>query len=154
MRCVLWPTLALTISGCAPEPVPFEAVADVEQLMLTVLEPAADVYWDSVGTIMTIEGTEEIAPESSAEWEAVRNAAMTIAESGNLLLVPGRAKAGDQWTELALALIASGRVALAAAESRDPEAVFSAGSDVYLVCAGCHAVFAADLLPPGFPQEE
>ena len=154
MRSISWLTLALTISGCAPEPLPFDEVADVRQLMLTVVDPAADVYWDSVGTIMTIEGTEEIAPSTLQEWEAVRNAAIVIAESGNLLLMPGRAEEGEQWTGLARALIASGRVALSAAEARDPEAVFYAGGEMYLVCSECHATFAPDTLPPSFGQED
>jgi len=104
VRFVLWLTLTLPVFGCAPEPPPFDEVADVRQLMLTVLDPAADVYWDSVGTIMDLDGTKEIAPGTTAEWEAVRNAAMIVAESGNLLLTPGRAKEGEQWTELARAL--------------------------------------------------
>ena len=59
MRLLLLPILA--IAGCSPQPEPYEAVADIQQLMVSVIEPAADHYWDSVGTVMTIEGTEEIA---------------------------------------------------------------------------------------------
>ncbi len=150
MRCTLWLILTLPVFGCTPEPPPFDEVADVRQLMLTVLDPAADVYWDSVGTIMDLDGTKEIAPATMAEWEAVRNAAMIIAESGNLLLTPGRAKEGEQWTELAQALISTGRQALAAAEARDAEAVFTAGGEVYLVCSDCHAAFAPDALRSSF----
>ncbi len=154
MRIVFLLSLTLTICGCAPEPPPFDEVADVRQLMLTVVEPAADVYWDSVGTIMDLNGTEEIAPSTTAEWEAVRNAAVVIAESGNLLLMPGRSQEGEQWTELAKALIASGKQALAAAEARDPAAVFDAGGEVYLVCSECHAAFAPDALRSGFLLED
>ena len=142
------------LSGCTPEPSPYEAVADVRTLMLTVVEPAAEVYWDSVGTIITRQGTEEIAPETAAEWEAVRNAAMTVAESGNLLLLPGRAQEGERWIGLSRALITNGRKAVAAAESRDPEAVFEAGGEVYLICADCHAAYAPQLLQPNFQPEE
>jgi hypothetical protein len=153
-RCVLWFTLALMISGCAPEPLPFEEVADVNQLMLTVIDPAADVYWESVATIMDMDGTREIAPSTAEEWEAVRNAAMIVAESGNLLLMPGRAQEGEQWTELAQALITSGRQALIAAEARDPAAVFNAGGELYLVCSDCHAAFAPEALRSSFLSEE
>ena len=153
-RGVLWLTLAVMISSCAPEPLPFEEVADVNQLMLTVIDPAADVYWDSVGTIMDMDGTREIAPNTAEEWEAVRNAAMIMAESGNLLLMPGRAQDGEQWAELAQALITSGRQALIAAEARDPAAVFDAGGELYLVCSECHAAFAPEALRSGFLPEE
>ncbi len=154
MRIVFLLCLTLTICGCAPEPPPFDEVADVRQLMLTVVEPAADVYWDSVGTIMDLNGTQEIAPSTAAEWEAVRNAAMVMAESGNLLLLPGRMQEDERWIELSLALITTGRQALLAAEARDPAAVFDAGAEVYLVCADCHVAFAPETLPPNFRQEE
>jgi len=153
-RGVLWLTLALMISSCAPEPLPFEEVADVNQLMLTVIDPAADVYWDSVATIMDKDGTREIAPSTAEEWEAVRNAAMVVTESGNLLLMPGRAQEDERWAELAQALITSGRQALIAAEARDPAAVFDAGGELYLVCTNCHAAFAPETLRPSFLPEE
>jgi len=142
--------LILASAGCAPEPEPYDAVADVQQLMLTVVTPAAEVYWGAVGTIMTLEGTEEIAPKTFQEWETVRNAAMTVAESGNLLLMPGRIQEDQQWTELSLALITKGREALAAAQARDAEAVFAAGGELYTVCNDCHAAFAPEALNSGF----
>ena len=147
-------TLAATVIGCAPEPTPFVEVADLRQLMVTVVEPAAEVYWESVGTIMSLQGTEEIAPSTTAEWDAVRNAAMIVAESGNLLMMPGRLQNDAQWTEFSLALIASGQQAVSAANARDADAVFEAGGEVYLVCAGCHAAFAPDALRSGFGQED
>jgi hypothetical protein len=146
--------LVIAVAGCAPEPVPFDEVADVQQLMLTVIEPAAEVYWESVATIMTLEGTEEIAPKTFAEWQAVRNAAMTVAESGNLLLTPGRRQEGANWIRLSRALIAAGREALLAAEARDPDAVFEAGGEIYLICAECHTAFAPDALRSSFGQED
>lgn len=146
--------LILMIAGCAPEPEPYETVADVQQLMLTIVAPAAAVYWDSVGTVMTLEGTEEISPTTFQEWEAVRNAAITVAESGNLLLMPGRLQDDAQWSELSLAMIASGRDALAAAQARDAEAVFEAGGELYTVCNDCHAAFAPEALNSGFKLDE
>ncbi len=154
MHRVLSLALVLTLPGCAPELEPGETVADVRHFMITVVEPAAEVYWASVGTIMTLERTVEIAPKTHEDWEAVRDAAMILAESGNLLLLPERVQEGEQWTILAQALTATGRRALAAAEARDPEAVFDAGGEVYLVCAECHAAFAPDALRSSFGQED
>jgi hypothetical protein len=161
VRTAIGLTLVLSVSACAPEsspgietaPTPYQEVADIRQLMLAVIEPAAEVYWDSVGTIMDMEGTEEIAPRTNEEWTAVRNAAMVVAESGNLLLMPKRALDDAQWTELSLELIASARLALIAAEARDPIAVFEAGGDLYLICSDCHATFAPDTLRPSFQPD-
>ena len=44
-------------------------------------------------TIDTKDGTEEIRPRTDEEWTAVRNAAVTLAESGNLLMMVPRAQA-------------------------------------------------------------
>ena len=121
--------------------------------MLAVIDPAADIYWSSVGTIMDENGTEEISPTTTAEWAAVRHAATILAESGNLLLMPGRAQADEQWTRLAQAMITTGRQALAAAESRDSAAVFDAGGEIYLVCSECHTAFAPDALRSSFGIE-
>ena len=84
------------------------AVADVQELMATVVEPAAEVYWDAVGWIIDASGTTEIRPGSPEEWEAVRNAAFVIAESGNLLMMEGRAVDQDAWIALSRSLIGRG----------------------------------------------
>ena len=44
------------------EPPPFQPVSTVDQLMHDVVYPHAQEVWKSVGTIVTIEGTEEIRP--------------------------------------------------------------------------------------------
>ena len=140
------------LAGCAetPEPPPFAAVADSRQLMLSVIEPAAEVYWDAVGVIMDMEGTHEIAPRTPEEWEAVENAAFVLAESGNLLLLEERAQGRDHWAVMSRSMIDMGRLAVEAAQARDPEAVFEVGGDIYLVCTGCHAVYATETLRPNY----
>lgn len=142
----------LALLGCAdsPEPAPFAAVADSRQLMLSVIEPAAEEYWDAVGVIMDEEGTRHIEPRTGEEWEAVENAAFVLAESGNLLLLEDRAQGRDRWTAMSRSMIEIGRRAVEAAQARDPDAVFEAGGEVYLVCTGCHAVYAAETLRPSY----
>ena len=145
-----WVTSALLL-GCAtdaPDSSSYEAVADVQELMLTVLEPAAEAYWDAVGWIIDETGEHEIAPANPEEWEAVRNAAFVIAESGNLLMMDGRAL--DQTSRIAMskAMVQVGRTAIGAAEARDKNAVFDAGAEVYYVCTACHAAYALGTLRP------
>lgn len=151
VRWLAVPALVLVVSACAPEPLPFDEVADLKQLMTSVIEPAAEVYWDSVGIIMDIdEGTTEIEPRTEDQWLAVRDAAYVIAESGNLLMTPGRLQDGDQWLTLVAEFIEVSRTALAAAEDQDPTAVFDAGGEVYLACSRCHEAYAPDTLRPNF----
>lgn len=154
MRQILIAALAISATACQPEPPPFDESLELVEVMVHVIEPAAEVYWDSVGTIIDADGTHEIAPANSREWLAVENAAATLVESGNLLLTPGRQPGDPSWTELARALSAAGTVALAAADARDTDAVFTAGGDVYMACANCHAAFAPQLLPANFMPVE
>ena len=82
-----WIAVLILLSACAPagdSSGRFTAVADVQQLMASIVDPAADFYWDAVGWIIDENGTEEIRPANDEEWEAVVNAAFLIAESGNL----------------------------------------------------------------------
>lgn len=143
--------LALMALGAAcarEEPTPYLAVADVRQLMISVVEPAADVYWDAVGTVVDETGTTEIAPEGDEEWEAVRNAAFVMAESGNLLMMDERAVDRGAWLAMSRSMVDVGLRAVLAAEARDPSAVFDVGGEVYEVCSNCHAAYAVETLRP------
>ncbi len=138
------------LSGCSADAPQgrMTVVADVQELMATVVEPAAEVYWDAVGWIIDASGTTEIRPGSPEEWEAVRNAAFVIAESGNLLMMEGRAVDQDAWIALSRSLTQVGRRAIEAAEARDEMAVFDMGAEIYYVCTACHSTYALETLRP------
>lgn len=129
--------LVVTATSCTPT-TEFRETVSTKVLMSAVLEPAADGVWDAVGTVMTLEGTEEIAPSTPEEWLAVRNAAITLAESANLLLTPRRFVDHDHWTGWSLDLADAGRKAMVAAESQDVDELFEAGGLIYESCTGCH----------------
>ncbi len=116
---------------------PFEVVADAHDTMMHILEPAADVIWDSAGYIITIEGEQNLAPTTDELWTEVVNASMVIAESGNLLMLPGRSQGAD-WNAYAVGMIQTGKLAIEAAENQDAEALFDAGGRIYQVCRACH----------------
>jgi hypothetical protein len=149
VRRLLWLlALSAVTSACSNTAPPFRPVADVKQLMATVVEPAAETYWDAVGTIIDQDGVTEIEPQTTEEWDAVRNSAVVVAESGNLLMMSTRARDGGEWMQLSRAMIEVGQKAIRAAEARDKAAVFDVGAEVYDVCTGCHAKYAVDLLRP------
>ncbi len=117
--------------------------------MASVIEPAAEVYWDAVGTIVDKTGTVEIKPKTDEEWTAVRNSAYVVAEGGNLLMMNGRARDGAHWMRLSQALVDVGQRALKAAESKNKAAVFDAGAEVYDACVACHgAKYALPVMRP------
>ncbi len=152
--------LALCVACDAASPPPvatpplpptlFKPSVTAKQLMDEVIEPAANVYWDAVGTISDAHGTVERAPKTNAEWNAVRNAATVVAESGNLLMIDPRARNRDEWMALSRALVDVGERARAVAESRDTKAVFDVGADMYQACVNCHAIYlvGSKAIPP------
>jgi hypothetical protein len=107
-----------------------------------VIDPAADVIWDSVKSIITLSGTKETAPQTDEQWAAVRNGAAMLVEAGNLLMMEGRARDNKEWMAAARRLSTTAELALKAAEAKNAEAVFNAGGEIYNACKACHDRYA------------
>jgi hypothetical protein len=132
--------LAFLVAGCTQaqaDPPPFKAAFTVIQLMEGPIAHAAEDYWGSVSTIVDAKGITENFPRTDEEWEHVWAAGVTIAESGNLLMMSPRAQEGD-WMKWSAALVDVGVEAAKSAESKDPEQVLAVGERVYNVCTSCH----------------
>jgi len=145
MRIFLWivSVIAAAAAGSAlalhlrPSP-PFEPVAEVSQIMKATVGPSSDVVFGAVEIDVDSKGTHERKPETDAQWEQVRNSAVTLMESGNLLMMPGRARDGGVWMEQSRALIEAGAMAAKAAEAKNARALLDAGHSINLSCDGCH----------------
>ena len=120
---------------------PFQTTVNMHDLMNNVLDPAADEIWESVGTVITMEGRFEKAPSTDDEWAGLKGSAMRLAEAGNLLLLPARSGGNPDWIKHSLALIEQSNRALKAAEAKDKDAIFTIGGDIYDVCTNCHKQF-------------
>lgn len=131
---------ACGLAACrgATQPPPFKPVADVKTLMHTVVDPSADVIWGAVSTTETKDGVVEKFPKTDEEWALVTNAAYTVTEAGNLLMIGDRPKDREQWMKLSRDLIEVGQRAIKAAESRNKDAIFDVGGDLYGACSNCH----------------
>lgn len=123
-------------------------VGNNQELMARMIDPAADVYWAVGGVIMDSEGEHWQIPETDEEWAAVSNAAFTVAEAGNLLLLEGRAIDQGAWVDMAKQLTEVGLRALEAADARNLDAVFDMGAEMYYVCTNCHSVYSIGSLQP------
>jgi hypothetical protein len=133
---------AVFIASCGgPQPPPFKLVVDTKLLMQAVIDPNADIVWDAVKWIDTAQGSEEIRPRTDEQWAAVRNAAVTVAESGNLLMMVPRAKDGDDWMKMAQQMIDTGQEAIKAADAKNADRLFTVGGDIYDACSACHAKY-------------
>lgn len=146
IRCVLAVGLVLTLGGCGggSEPAGSEAeyrpVVDSRQMMNWILDPQADVIWGSAGTITTFEGVQDLAPTTQEGWDAVRNAAATLAEAGNVLQIPGHSRGAD-WNEISRGLTSTAVLLIQAAENKNADEVFDYGGQLYNVCVACHQLY-------------
>jgi hypothetical protein len=154
-RCVCAVLIALSLAGCADgrsgagddEPAassadraldpPYKPVATNLELMESIIAHAAEEYWGAVRIIVDEDGITEEFPETDEDWEEVWAAGLSIAESGNLLMMPPRA-VDEEWIRISGALVDVGLEAARAALARDTDAVLEAGEQVYYVCVECH----------------
>jgi hypothetical protein len=126
-------------AGAAAEAAPVATpVASIKQIMAAITGPAANTVYQSVGTIVSAEGVKENAPQTDEEWTALAAAAAALAESGNLLLAPGRAVDNGDWVKMTQDFVEKSKLAIKAAEEKSTEGILSAGSEINNTCDNCH----------------
>lgn len=118
-----------------------EGHSDVHDLMAYVLDPAAEVIWDSAGYVITEEGEFNLEPTDEEGWNKVKYGAKVISESSFLLSLPDRAVDQTQWIALSTMLKGIGESAFKAAENQDSEELFKIGAELYQVCVACHQAY-------------
>src|SRR5262245_49040856 len=74
-------------ASATPTPAPTATIRDI---MDSMVDPSADVLWESVGTTFTESDVEERAPRTDDEWARLRRQAIQLVEAPALLLMPGR----------------------------------------------------------------
>lgn len=104
------------------------AVATVKQLCEGIITASSDAIFNV--------GRE--APDDDGDWLAMQNHALMLAESGNLLMIGGRARDTDQWMTMSQDLVNAGVAALRAVEAKDVDALLKSGDQLVVVCETCH----------------
>ena len=138
---------AVTVASCAadtPTGPPFRVDATVRTLMANLVDPAADLVWDAVGTIVDYDGENHWEPETEEDWISVRYGAISMIEAGNLLMMETRARDQDQWIRFSEAMMDAATLMFEAAEAEDADRVFALGEDVYNSCNNCHSLYWVD----------
>jgi hypothetical protein len=159
--------IVLAMAGCAGVPeTEYRPTATVRELMVSIVDPAADSIWGAVEIVATLEATVSKQPTTDDEWQALRRHAVTLMEASNLLLIPGRKvarpgqMAGDQrvdlnpdeieariardrsaWTSHALALQSAATRTLLAIDRKDVKGLVDAGEALDLACEACHTSY-------------
>jgi len=112
----------------AQSPAPFQAVGNMSQLMVDVIYPPSDA-------IFYVERT---PPKNEQDWSVLRTNALTLAESGNLLMMGSRARDQGDWIKDAKLLVDAGNAAYKAARAKDLNAVVAVNDQLYAACVTCH----------------
>lgn len=99
-------------------------------------------------TTATIWGAYQL--ETEAQWQEVRNAALSVIAAGNLLQFGGAGEgevetaAETDWKTYNRQMIAAARLLVTAADSKDEQALSAAGNDaLYPPCESCHQQYQA-----------
>jgi hypothetical protein len=166
--------LLVSFAACTPPaPAPAEVpdtvqphyapTATIKEIMLSIVDPSADVVWLAVTTVQSSAGTVDTTPKNDEEWQKVRQGAVALTEAANLLMMPGRhvAHPGEKsetpgvelepfemeelinkdpaaWQMHARNLHDAGVAVLQAIDSKDSQKVFEIGEQIEVACESCH----------------
>jgi hypothetical protein len=116
-----------------PEP-PTERVGTMSELMVHLIYPTSDaVFYISSRT-----------PQTEAQWVELQAKTLTLAESANLLMLPGRARDRDRWIKDAKLMLHAARAAFDAAKAKDVAALEAVSDRLYQSCVTCHKDYRKD----------
>lgn len=109
----------------AAKPAP---VGTMSELMLKVIYPYSDAMFY----------IQREPPKNDVDWNDLQGKALALAEFGNLMMMPGRARDQGQWLTDAKLLAEAGRAAFAATKAKDVAAVVALNEQLVTSCTSCH----------------
>lgn len=115
-----------------------QPVATMRQLMLDLIHPASN----EILLFVNRGGS-----KNEADWAAVRRSAVTLAESGNLLMIPSRVRDQANWMTDAKMLADVGTAAYRAAQAKDLSALSALTASLDESCTTCHKQYRPNVFP-------
>jgi hypothetical protein len=132
-----------------------EVHANLNQLMRGVLYPAANVVFfpqtENPENVKPVPGQDpsmatDPLTSTFGGWQAVENAALALAESANLLTIPGRICSNGApapikdpaWATFVQQVRDAGMLAYKAAQAKDQDKMIDISETLSAACAGCH----------------
>lgn len=159
-RHVLLAALAALSIACAREtspPAPAEVVAqphsNLAQMMRGIPFTFSNIIFDAQSEdpgapreAMAGSGATATFKNVYGGWQEVENSALALAETANLVMIPGRLCENgkpvpvheETYRKAAQGLAAAGKAAYEAARSRDLDAMVAVSETVSLACSNCH----------------
>jgi cytochrome c556 len=112
--------------------------AGMKQIMLDLIHPASN----DLLLIINRGG-----PADDRDWALVRRSAVTLEESGNLLMTPSRARDQGDWIKDAKLLAGVGAAANKAAQAKDAKALAALADPLDAACTTCHKQYRPNVFP-------
>ncbi len=129
--------LLLAGAATAQAPQPAQPVGTMSELMTSMVYPAANE--------LLLLG--QRTPGNDKEWMAVQRSAVLLAESGNVLMMPGRSRDQGEWLKNARLLVDAGAAAYRAARAKDAVALSALDASINASCLGCHKQYRPNVHP-------
>jgi hypothetical protein len=120
--------VAASLAQAASSRPPMRVVATMSDLMVKIIYPASDALFY----------IESRTPKTESEWTVLEGQALMVAESANLLMMPGRARDQKQWMVDATLMLDSAADAYAAAKKRDVQGIVMVNERLLESCTSCH----------------
>ena len=134
-----------------------KAYANLAQVMRGIPFPASNLIFDTQSSDPAAKPAEGSGSSGATAafsgvyggWQAVENAALTISETANLIMIPGRLCQNGRpvpldradFQKFAQGLADAGQAALKAAQSKNLDAMVEVSGTVSDACAACHEVY-------------
>ena len=136
--------LSFLLAGAALAQAPsYQPVGSMSELMIHIIYPASDALFY----------IERDPPKTDAQWNVIRFQALTLAESGNLLMMPNRARDQDRWIKESKEMIDVSAAAYHAALAKDMDGILALGERLSNSCIACHQDYRSNY-PKRQPQQQ
>ena len=140
MRIIGLLSIALLLvagAATAQAPQPAQPVGTMSELMTSMVYPAAN------DLLLFAQRT----PRNDKEWMAAQRSAVLLAESGNVLMMPGRSRDQGEWAKNARLLVDAGAAAYQAARAKDANGLSALDASINASCLGCHKQYRPNVHP-------
>lgn len=105
-----------------------QATTNLSEMMTRIVQPSSDAVFYVART----------PPQTGEDWRRLESQTLMLAESANLLLMPGYVQAQEQWLRDSLLMRNAAVAAYKAAQTKDLAALEELNNALYESCENCH----------------
>lgn len=120
--------VVLAMAATAQAPTTFQQVGNMSQLMIDIIYPTSDALFY----------VDRDPPKNQHDWDLLRGQALMLGESGNLIMMDGRARDQENWIKYSKLLVDIGTTAFKAAQAKNLAGIRALNDPLNDACVNCH----------------